>query len=87
MKRMSEVFKLPVEVNQVYVSPNLIEYGKMDDAVIRDVLTYAAHAINHVDALADALTELVKSSSGFAVAHSPEYKKAVETLAAFWGAK
>lgn len=54
MTRMSEVFELPVSNNEVYISVSLIERSKGKTNII---LEHAAHAINHVDALADSLEE------------------------------
>ena len=53
MKRMSEVFDLPVHIDGIIGirSHGLNSTFEQDD--------HAAHAINHVDALADALLGLV----------------------------
>lgn len=61
MSRMSEVFELPVKVGEGYGCCLLYS----EDAPIasfnyEDYSSYAAHAINHVDALADALSALLK---------------------------
>lgn len=49
MKRMSDVFELPVDHNKLEV------YGCNHAATYSEAEIHAAHAINHVDALADAL--------------------------------
>lgn len=61
MKRMSEVFTLPVYVD-IYGLSNanaetLIDGYDADS----EHLEHAAHAINNVDALADALEDLISS--------------------------
>lgn len=60
MKRMSEVFKLPVKTGDGFGCCLLYS----EDAPIasfnyEDYSSYAAHAINHVDALADALEAMI----------------------------
>lgn len=49
MKRMSEVFELPVSDLDVFYSIHSVT----------DAETHAAYAINHVDALADALEMMI----------------------------
>ena len=56
MKRMSEVFELPVNSRHVYVATDLLEL--LEDAK-QEVFEAAAHAINNCDALADALDKAI----------------------------
>ena len=55
MKRMSEVFELPVDQKKLELYG--YEAGEMQDVPYHVAEEHAAHAINHVDALADALEE------------------------------
>lgn len=87
-KRMSDVFELPVNSTLFHaVERNQI---KLD---LPDASKHAAHAINHVDALADALAVMLDVSERLAVvadfdlALRPEYEKAKSALSAYWGEK
>ena len=54
MKRMSDVFELPIDTSAAFA----YGYATIKDAAIigqYPAAQHAAHAINHVDALADAL--------------------------------
>lgn len=90
MKRMNEVFELPVASNQVYISPNLIERNREKGVSNADVLEHAAHAINNVDALADALEFLLslpRGSSGRIIIEKSEEFAATSALNTYRGAK
>lgn len=84
MKRMSEVFELPVSNNEVYISPNLIERSKGKSS---EILEHAAHAINHIDALADALEALLECAAENNLEGLFAYDDAEDALAAYRGDK
>jgi hypothetical protein len=77
MKRMSEVFELPVVLTTAQES-----IGATSNKVER--VNLAAHAINHVDALADALEAL---TSDIESNNNPRYtyECAIAALAAYRG--
>jgi len=60
MKKMSEVFELPVSDMDLAYLTSQAEDGSMTLAE-NNRCRHAAHAINHVDALADALHDLILS--------------------------
>lgn len=60
MKRMNEVFELPVNHEVFTVDGHTAKNGEGLTARLEADL-YAAHAINNVDALADALDDLLAS--------------------------
>jgi hypothetical protein len=62
MKRMSEVFELPVDQKKLELYG--YEAGEMQDVPYHVAEEHAAHAINHVDALADALDKLLDEVAG-----------------------
>lgn len=83
MKRMSEVFDIPMEWHDLDFQVAEGSFGVTHE--------YAAHAINHVDALADALVVIIElalikwgnlDSEVYA-----EIEKAKEALAAYRGKK
>lgn len=80
MKRMSEVFDLPVDgLCLSYLLAD--ETTSSDDDAI-------AHAINHVDALADALESVLNTSrgtSGRIIIEIDDEQKLVAALAAYRG--
>lgn len=55
MERMSEFFKLPVTRKHLKIPVSSV----LDDVDVRDAEYCTAHAINHVDLLADALDALL----------------------------
>jgi hypothetical protein len=79
MKRVNEVFELPVDADLLVRD---IAYGltsREDESAI-------AHAINHVDALADALADLLDEiHNGGATRYTAEIAK--QKLAAYRGEK
>jgi len=83
MKRMSEVFELPIDTGAAFAYGfNAIEsahkIGRCSSA------QHAAHSINHIDALADALDAL---TSDIESNNNPRYsfECAVAALAAYRG--
>jgi hypothetical protein len=72
MKKMSEIFELPVSGKiRVYVT------AVIEDADVADAEKAAAHAINHVDALADALELMVQHNW-----HPAQFRREAESVAA-----
>lgn len=88
MKRMSEVFELPLESMQD-ASDQLQDANGDWVLVVRFPwrADYAAHAINHADALADALADLIEQSTNYAANFKSEYYAAIDALEAYRGAK
>lgn len=88
MKRMSEVFKLPVKsyaFGSVYVDSLVSE-----SVLFPDVRMCIAHAVNNVDALADALVALIKlvdDKEDGDMFRNSAYKESVQVLAAYRGYK
>lgn len=77
MKKMIEVFELPIDGHEL---PDLIIYtttGVEDDAI--------AHAINHVDALADALEFMIANNWSGSLNRKEAENKAKAALAAYRG--
>lgn len=90
MKRMSEVFKGEVKVTGRYLTSDSAHAAFSDTPTAQ----HAAHAINHVDALADALEFLLNeyvalANSGdagkWSAEETPEGVKAIAALAAYRG--
>ena len=84
MKRMSEVFDLPVTV----FSGDTIEDSKggyIGDFWTDDMAKAASHAINHVDALADALYECFEEMGLEGKHDSRVYRLADAALKAYRG--
>lgn len=83
MRRMNEVFALPIETDMLVRD---IAYGLLDTADESAI----AHAINHIDSLADALEECMNTIA-YAATISPkameQYSKAIAALAAYRGDK
>lgn len=77
MKKMSEVFELPVKGFE-------LEYLMSETTGDDDELI--AHAVNHVDALADALEALIKAVECNELLNS-DFNGAVSTLKAYRGEK
>lgn len=96
MKRMSEVFELPLVGEENQGEPFLADatcyFASFDDSLTfedgkgLERAAHAAHAINHVDALADALEDLVNDIENNL---NPRYsfEQAVAALEAYRGAK
>ena len=74
MKRMSEVFELPVDQKKLELYG--YEAGEMQDVPYHVAEEHAAHAINHADQLADALQNLLD-----AVGRQPDALLAEDFLA------
>lgn len=95
MKRMSEVFELPVKSSIFEVSGYIpAKEVNIENGVEAD--EYAAHAINHVDALADALEIMLSENSTMSkwlsdnywdAEDSENFKKAKKALASYRGDK
>lgn len=100
MKRMDEVFNFPLDLeennNRAHLSDSEVYIAtfdgakRWDDTIALRQGRYATHAINHVDALADALEECM-STIAYAATISPkameQYSKAIAALAAYRGDK
>lgn len=90
MKRMSEVFELPVKKGDGF-SCGILYSGQglpLATFCFEDDAQHAAHAINHVDALADALEMLMDwNVKNVTIEHHPIYDIAHSTLAAYRGGK
>lgn len=79
MKKMSEVFELPISHERLEV------YGpKRAGIPYAEAEKHAAHAINHVDALADAL-ELLLNDKAMIHASNEKHLQAKAALAAYSG--
>ena len=82
MKRMSEVFELPVSDVELEIYGCFYREGVQ----MADGEKAAAHAINHVDALADALEDLMRwHVENVNVIHHPAYDYAHSALKAYRG--
>ena len=79
MKRMNEVFALPITGENL---SGTIRSGMTDT----NEESAIAHAINHVDALADALEMIINFTSSFG-AHNDSIRAAKAALAAYRGDK
>lgn len=92
MKRMSEVFQLPVKKGDGF-SCRILYSGQglpLATFCFEDDSQHAAHAINHVDALADALSALIKlvdDKEDADMFRNSAYKESVQALAAYRGDK
>lgn len=82
MKKMSEVFELPIDHKKL----ELYEAGELQGVPYHVAEEHAAHAINHVDELADALEDLINDIENNL---NPRYSfdSAVAALAAYRGEK
>lgn len=95
MKRMSEVFKLPVSSgDRGYYADDVFQAGGNGEwcstFCTDEQAQHAAHAINHVDALADALSALIKmvdDKEDVDMFRNSAYKESVQALAAYRGDK
>lgn len=92
MKRMSEVFELPVAVGGGMFDADTIYNSDGNGDWVSTFETdeqaqHASHAINHVDALADALASLLKATDGYSAWWPKEHKNAIDALAAYRGDK
>lgn len=85
MKRMNEVFELPVSGIEMQDHVAFRTFADEDDAI--------AHAINNVDALADALEHVISAwkflcmCNGYDEDHLVEFENAKKVLAAYRGTK
>lgn len=89
MKRMSEVFELPVKKGDGFTYRILYSGQGLPLATFcfEDDSQHAAHAINHADALADALEVMVQNNWSTAPVRREAQKIAEEALAAYRGDK
>lgn len=89
MKRMSEVFKLPVDCSMFEVSGyQPVKARTVGNSCEAD--DYAAHAINNIDALADALESALptlKYNRSISDSADKLYLDALSALTAYRGAK
>jgi hypothetical protein len=92
MKRMSEVFELPINAGTFEVYGYIpVDGVRLADSLAAD--EHAAHAINHVDALNDALQNLMNMLGGAPKDCGHEfhcvcpYEKAAAALKAYRGEK
>jgi hypothetical protein len=76
MKRVNEVFELPVD--EMDICEAVDHYSEEKDAAI-------VRAINHVDALADALADLIEESKNYAANFKSEYYGAIDALEDYRG--
>ena len=90
MKRMSEVFDLPVAVgggmfdkDSIYGANGIVEWVATFET--DEQAQHAAHAINHADALADALEALLECAAENNLEGLMTYDDAEEALAAYRG--
>ena len=79
MKRMSEVFEFPAAVGGGRFGKDTIYGADGNGEWVATFETdeqaqHAAHAINHADALADALESLLKSTAGYSTWWASEQK-------------
>lgn len=82
MKRMSDIFELPVRITELVIDGDEICYGTSEQD------SSASHAINHVDKLADALEDLMRwHVENVNVIHHPAYDHAHSVLKAYRGEK
>ena len=97
MKRMSDIFELPVsaalmgsehagEITKSGESHYCIEDGRYWMASCFDHIEAAVHAINHIDALADALDALIAAVECNELLNS-DFNGAMSELAAYRGVK
>lgn len=77
MKKVKDVFSLPVK------KPNVLQRIGMSQAEV-ERMTYAAHAINHADALAEAL-ELLLSDKAMIHVSNGKHLQAKAAIAAYRG--
>lgn len=86
MKRMNEVFLLPVRVG---VDDSVVndDGSYVGDLWTSDMAKLTAHAINNVDALADALEKLVPYCFGGSEESTSAWADAKDALNAYRGAK
>lgn len=85
--KMNEVFELPVNSRDIYITSDLMELVEQPKD---EVFIHAAHAINNVDTLADALEFLLnlpRGASGRIIIEKSEETLALAALKAYRGAK
>lgn len=88
MKKMSEVFDdMPMHINGITCMMDIYQQSNPDETH-QVVAKHAAHAINHVDVLADALEDLMEwHVKHVNVIHHPVYDRASKALKAYRGEK
>jgi len=91
MKRMDEVFRLPIDANKRAYDDDAFFWFEENSAWCAtfgddEQAKSAAHAINHVDELADALEMMINFTSSFG-SHSDSIRAAKKALAAYRGEK
>ena len=85
MKRMNEVFELPLPLGEMDCMLDVFIHSDVDtDESV--VALHAAHAINNVDALADALDALIKAVECNEILNS-DFDGAMSALKAYRGEK
>jgi hypothetical protein len=87
MKRMSDVFELPVssnDGNHIYETGSRWHVSQFYGA---EKAQHAAHAINHVDALADALEDLIPYCFGGNEEAMNAWAAAKDAITAYRGEK
>lgn len=86
MKRMSEVFELPVSDMDLAYLTSQAEDGSMTFAENKRC-KHAAHAVNNVDALADALDKLLSMLEIEGRQDTEIFKECEKASNAYWGIK
>lgn len=97
MKKMSEVFELPLagEENQgePFLADSTCYFASFDDELTfedgrgLERAQHAAHAINHVDALAEALDKLLSMLETEGRQDTEIFKECEKASNAYWGIK
>jgi hypothetical protein len=86
MKRMSDVFELPIDCDYFEVAGyEPVKAKTVGNSCEAD--DYAAHAINHVDKLADALEVAIDAMIGDGMECYDGFHKLVDALKAYRGEK
>lgn len=84
MKRMNDVFELPLPIGEMDCMLDVFIHSDVDtDESV--VAMHAAHAINHADALADALEVAIDTMIGNDLACYDGFGKLVDALKAYRG--
>ena len=87
MKKMNQVFDdMPLHIDGIACMMDIYQQSNPDEP-LQVVAKHAAHAINHVDALADALLELLELSADAGLQNRNSFAIAQAALAAYRGQK
>ncbi len=78
--KMTDIFDLPITGREFY---NHVS----DDNTTAEEDIAIANCINHADALADALADLIEQSTNYAASFKSEYYAAIDALADYRGGK